>query len=238
MGAGYFNIFGMIWNAGLVSKIVMLFLGLLSVFSWAIIIKKWKEQKELERANLDFLTMYYAAESLKDVSHKAQKLSLSAFKNIFLAGHDELNKLRGSFPSEGAAELLKHHFQHYGIGSIERSLKKGINHTNMKLDGMLSILASVGSVTPFVGLFGTVWGIVNAFSGLSSGGATLEAVAPGIAEALLATAFGLAAAIPAVAFFNYFSNENARLNVEMENFGQDFLNLIERSLAVKKTGDK
>ncbi|OFZ74011.1 MAG: hypothetical protein A2451_09020 [Bdellovibrionales bacterium RIFOXYC2_FULL_39_8] len=98
---------------------------------------------------------------------------------------------------------------------------------------MLSTLASVGSVSPFIGLFGTVWGIINSFTGLAGGGATLDVVAPGIAEALVATAAGLAAAIPAVWFYNYFLNQNAKANVQMESFGQDFLNVIERSLISK-----
>ena len=109
-------------------------------------------------------------------------------------------------------------------------MRKGVNRSNNNLNNFLSTLASIGSVTPFVGLFGTVWGIIDSFTGLASGGATIEAVAPGIAEALVATAIGLAAAIPAVFFYNHFSNEIAKINNEMEIFGQEFLNVVERSL--------
>ena len=102
------------------------------------------------------------------------------------------------------------------------------------MDIRVSTLASIGSISPFIGLFGTVWGIIDAFSGLSMGGGSIEAVAPGIAEALVATAVGLAAAIPAVWFFNIFNNRIARINSQMESFSQDFLNLIERSILIKK----
>ena len=98
----------------------------------------------------------------------------------------------------------------------------------------LAVLASIGSISPFVGLFGTVWGIINSFSGLASGNATLDAVAPGIAEALVATAVGLAAAIPAVFFFNYFNNRVEKINSEIKGFEQDFLNVVERTIIAGK----
>jgi biopolymer transport protein TolQ len=102
------------------------------------------------------------------------------------------------------------------------------------MDYRVSTLATIGAITPFVGLFGTVWGIIDAFSGLSTGGGSIEAVAPGIAEALVATAVGLAAAIPAVWFYNHFNNQITRINSQMESFSQEFLNLIERSILIKK----
>ena len=142
---------------------------------------------------------------------------------------NEIIKIKKCF--EGCEkDSLKRHFQNFGLGVIERAMSKGITDSNLKLDSYLSILASIGSITPFIGLFGTVWGIINSFTGLASGGGTLEAVAPGIAEALVATAIGLFAAIPAVWFYNIYSNENSKINSEMESFGQDFLNIVERSL--------
>src|SRR5665648_961798 len=98
-------------------------------------------------------------------------------------------------------------FSEHGFQSLERALKTGYNSANEKMDVRISLLATIGSITPFVGLFGTVWGIIDAFAGLAQGGGSIEAVAPGIAEALVATAAGLAAAIPAVWFFNVFNNQ-------------------------------
>jgi biopolymer transport protein TolQ len=117
---------------------------------------------------------------------------------------------------------------------LERALKKGVVQSNEKLNKLLVILASIGSISPFVGLFGTVWGIINSFTGLSSGGGTIEAVAPGIAEALVATAVGLAAAIPAVWFYNIFNNRIQSLNNKMEAFGEDYINMISRSVLISK----
>ena len=102
------------------------------------------------------------------------------------------------------------------------------------MQSYLSLLASIGSISPFIGLFGTVWGIIDSFSGLASGSATLDVVAPGIAEALVATAVGLGAAIPAVWFFNYFNNRVDKINSEIKKFEQDFLNLIERTMVADK----
>src|SRR5690606_35204547 len=129
---------------------------------------------------------------------------------------------------------IAEYFTDHGFQSLERALKTGYNQANEKMDQRVSTLASIGSITPFVGLFGTVWGIIDAFAGLSQGGGSIEAVAPGIAEALVATAAGLAAAIPAVWFYNYFNNQISRINSQMESFAQDFLNLMERSILIKK----
>ena len=131
-------------------------------------------------------------------------------------------------------EKIQEYFSHFGMGALERCLRKGMNLANDRLESLLSTLASIGSISPFIGLFGTVWGIINSFSGLAAGGGTIESVAPGIAEALVVTAVGLATAIPAVWFYNHFNNENRKFNVDMDSFGQDFLNLIERSLIQEK----
>ena len=116
----------------------------------------------------------------------------------------------------------------------EQALLRQINVEKANAEKGVSVLGTIASLAPFVGLFGTVWGIIDAFSGLAGGGGSIEAVAPGIAEALVATAVGLAAAIPAVWFFNVFNNQIARINSQMESFSQDFLNLIERTILIKK----
>jgi len=113
--------------------------------------------------------------------------------------------------------------------AIERGLKKGGIEVEVEVSNSMSTLASIGSISPFIGLFGTVWGIIDSFTGIAGGGATLDAVAPGIAEALVATAMGLVAAIPAVWFYNKFGSDADKIQSEMDSFSQEFLNVIERS---------
>jgi biopolymer transport protein TolQ len=223
------DIFKIILQSGIVVKIVLSLLIACSVFSWAIIFKKRRLFKEVEINNERFFEIYRSSENLKDVLLKSEMLPFSPYKALFTNGYSELVKMKEAYSRQHKSGLA-FHFQNFGMGILERGLKKGVNETNMELGGLLSTLASIGSVAPFIGLFGTVWGIIDAFSGLSTGGGSIDAVAPGIAEALVATAVGLAAAIPAVWFFNYFNNQNDKVNSDMESFGQDFLNVVERSI--------
>lgn len=219
------DIVKIILNSGIVVKGVLLLLFFCSIVSWAIILKKIKNIKRLEKDNNEFLDIYHACENLKEIQMKTEHLPNSPYKIMFLEGFSELDKLRTQYGGK-----IKNHIRDFGIGSLERALKKGANEANLKTGNLLSTLASIGSVSPFIGLFGTVWGIINSFTGLATGGATLDAVAPGIAEALVATAIGLFAAIPAVWFFNKISGEISKLNIKMESFGEGFLNNVERSL--------
>lgn len=229
MQAQHLDIFQIMLQAGIVVKLVLLALVLASIVSWAIILKKKKLFKEMKENNEKFLEVYNGSEQLKDVMLKAEMLPFSPFKMLFVNGYDELVKMKEVY-SAGHKSGLSFHFQNFGLGVLERGLKKGENATNEELNKMLSTLASIGSVSPFVGLFGTVWGIIDAFSGLASGGGSIDAVAPGIAEALVTTAVGLLAAIPAVWFYNHFNTLNESVNSEMESFEQDFLNVVERSV--------
>jgi len=230
---GSLNIWQILWDSGLVVKIVLLILVASSVLSWTIIIQKYKEFKALSEANDKFLTFFRTSPTISDIQREAQENSLSTMSLMFRKGYEELNKISEKL-SVTKQSSLSVYFTEHGFQSLERSLKAGYNISNEKMDHQLSYLASIGSITPFIGLFGTVWGIIDAFSGLSQGGGSIEAVAPGIAEALVATAIGLAAAIPAVIFFNLFNNQISRINSQMETFSQDFLNLIERSILIKK----
>ena len=216
-----------ILESGIVVKSVLGLLILASFVSWAIVFKKRSLVKSVEKNNKDFMELYKSSNKISDVYEKCQDLPFSPYKSLFEHGYKELQKVKGSDKSEAD---LKQHFEGFGLGMIERALKQGVNETNNELEKLLSVLASIGSITPFIGLFGTVWGIIDSFTGIASGGATLDAVAPGIAEALIATAVGLAAAIPAVWFYNQYSSTNAKLNSDMESFGQEFLNVVERSL--------
>ncbi len=229
MQSGNLDILKIILHSGFVVKIVLGLLIASSVFSWAIILKKKKLFKEVEENNDRFFEIYKTSENLKEVLLKSEMLPFSPYKALFTNGYTELMKIREAYTGQHKSGLA-FHFQNFGLGILERGLKKGVNETNAELGGLLSTLASIGSVAPFIGLFGTVWGIIDAFSGLAGGGGSIDAVAPGIAEALVATAVGLAAAIPAVWFYNHFNSLSDKLNTDMETFGQDFLNVVERSI--------
>lgn len=223
------DIFQIILHSGWVVKIDLALLILCSIFSWAIILKKKKLFNEVSENNQRFVEIYKNSANLKDVMLKCEMLPFSPFKSLFTNGYNELVKIKEAYTGNHQSGI-KFHFQNFGMGILERGLKKGVNESNEEMSHKLSMLASIGSVAPFIGLFGTVWGIIDAFAGLASGGGSIDAVAPGIAEALVTTAVGLAAAIPAVWFFNHFNNETEKVNSEMESFGQDFLNTVERSL--------
>jgi biopolymer transport protein TolQ len=225
MGSNELNIIEIIWSSGPVVKGVLILLVLSSIISWSIILKKIKNFKRMKRDNLHFLNLYYESDNLRDIQLKTEHLPISPYKLMFNEGLKELSELRSKY-----GEDLKNHIKDFGSLSLERALKKGANEANLKISNLLPTLASIGSVSPFIGLFGTVWGIINSFTGLAVGGATLDAVAPGIAEALVATAVGLFAAIPAVWFFNRFSGETQKININMEIFGESFLNNFIRNL--------
>lgn len=203
--------------------LIILILG--SIISWAIIFNRIFFIKKINQNNEKFLRVYYAQKNLKEISGVSKDLPFSPYKLMFIEGYKELQEIENKFEDKGY-----NHFKDFGFGNIERGLKRGASESQMSLNQLLSTLASIGSIAPFVGLFGTVWGIINSFRGLSSGGATLDAVAPGIAEALVATAIGLVTAIPAVWFYNKFLSENSKINTGMELFGERFLNNIEVNL--------
>jgi len=218
-------------ESGFVVKSVLFVLVLGSIFSWAVIFSKYRQINSIIESNDIFLDTYRRCRNFKEIEQETRRISSSPFKTMFKHGHGELNRFREKIDFESGK--LNDHFEKYGFGALERALAQGATESNLHLNSKLSFLASMGSVSPFIGLFGTVWGIIDSFTGLAGGGATLNAVAPGIAEALVATAVGLAVAIPAVWFYNYFSSQKSKINDEMEIFGQDFLNTVERMLARK-----
>ena len=222
---GQLDIFAILLEAGLVVKCVLLVLVAASIVSWAIILKKYAVLKMIKRQNRQFLFQFKDSHSIDDFLMRIDSLGETLYKNIFIEGHRELEKIK----NKETKESMREYFCDFGCEAIERVIKKETYRNGLRLGRHLSTLASIGSITPFIGLFGTVWGIIDSFAGLASGGSTLDAVAPGIAEALVATAVGLGAAIPAVWFYNYFSSQNTELHTEMEIFGQEFLNIIERS---------
>ena len=225
-GSVELNIFQIIWSSGLVVKLVLLSLILASVVSLAIVWKKWNEFKALRKSNQFFLEEFNISGNLREVSERSEALPQGPLKILFARGFVEVEQMsRG-----GDLQMLDRYVSKFGLNIFSRALDQAKIEVNQGLERHLSILASIGAISPFVGLFGTVWGIVNSFTGLAAGGNSLDAVAPGIAEALVATAVGLFAAIPAVWFYNYFSNENDKFNSLMKSFSKEFLNSIERML--------
>ena len=227
--AGQLNIIDLLLGATLVVKGVLLLLGVASIFSWSIIFRKYKEIKGMQKTNREFALIFSETRDLNSLITKSNGLAPSSFGHVFLQGCDELYRYQEKFGTNEYQKRLGEHFEHYGFDGIQRSVRKGINDVQEKLDQDLSTLASIGSITPFVGLFGTVWGIIHSFTGLGQAGGGMEAVGPGIAEALVATAIGLAAAIPAVWFYNYFGRLNQTMVTELDSFEKEFINLVERT---------
>jgi biopolymer transport protein TolQ len=234
MESGDLNILKIIWESGFVVKLVLLILIGLSVLSWTIIIQKMKAFKALEADDSKFDETFRSDMGLAEIYQVSGDYPESALCSMYKSGYEELQRISRKIGDSEMDLTIRDYFSKYGLEPLERALKKGATNSNEKMGTMLSTLATIGSVSPFVGLFGTVWGIINSFTGLSSGGGSIEAVAPGIAEALVATAVGLAAAIPAVWFFNYFNNKIEGINSHMDAFGEDYLNMIARSILIPK----
>jgi biopolymer transport protein TolQ len=227
------NIWEILLDSGFVVKGVLFLLILASILSWTIILQKHRELQAIMLANDKFLQFFKGNTSITEINREATDNHESTASLMFRRGFEELNRISEKLSSSGKGNLATY-FTHSGFQSLERALKTGYNSANEKMDMRVSMLASIGSISPFIGLFGTVWGIIDAFTGLAHGGGSIEAVAPGIAEALIATAVGLAAAIPAYWFFNVFNSRIARINAQMDSFAQDFLNLVERNILIKK----
>ncbi|HET6613171.1 MAG TPA: protein TolQ [Kofleriaceae bacterium] len=223
--AGDISIWSLISDATLVVKLVMGVLLLMSIICWYIVgYKYWY----LRRANIEsaqFTESFWRSRDIEHIYQHAQSLRRSPISVMFLAGYTELAKLSNS---EGAAGAHSRDFD-ADMGSIERALRKAQMVETTKLESMVPFLATTGSAGPFIGLFGTVWGIMHAFLSISQKQkADIRTVAPGIAEALIATAIGLVAAIPAVMAYNYCQRKTRVLVSQMETFTQDYLNIIRR----------
>jgi biopolymer transport protein TolQ len=220
------SLLSMIIDAGPVVKFVLLLLFIFSVVSWAIIFLKYRYYRKIKKENEDFDSDYSRSSKLSDVLPAAKKYSYSTTAEVFRVGYKELTKINkvSSETTQGSDEINLS-----SMDNLERSMNKACNTEMTKLESALGFLATTGSASPFIGLFGTVWGIMDTFKGIGArGSATLAVVAPGISEALIATAAGLAAAIPAVIFYNYFLNQSKNMVQEMENFASEFLNIVER----------
>jgi len=215
------NIFKIIAEADIVVQLILLLLVFFSVFSWAIIFFKYKTIKAGYRQSAKFLDVFRRSKSLSDVSEAAKKLRASPLAVIFLAGNREL-----AYQSKASAG---NGWSGEKTDSLNRALLKASNAEVSRLEKMMFFLATTGSVSPFIGLFGTVWGIMISFIRIGAmRSASLQVVAPGIAEALIATAVGLFAAVPAVIAYNYFLGRIKDLIADMEDFSLEFLSIAER----------
>jgi biopolymer transport protein TolQ len=217
------SILHLVLNASLVVQLVMLLLVVVSVTSWAAIFRKIFALKRVKSLNDDFEREFWSGTSLNDLLAAATQNAKQAgpMERIFASGMREFQKLRERRISD-AGTLLD---------GARRAMRASYQRELDAIETNLSFLASVGSVSPYVGLFGTVWGIMHAFTGLASlQQVTLASVAPGIAEALVATAIGLFAAIPAVVAYNRFARDIDRVAIKLETFIEEFSNILQRNV--------
>jgi biopolymer transport protein TolQ len=216
-------------NSGPVAKTVLALLLVFSIISWAIILLKFIQLRKAARASAQFLRVFWEARSLEDVQRQAKTLAASPIAEAFSAGYTELLRYRKSRPDSTPTNSAGMAFT--GVENIKRTLRQAMGSELAKLERAVPFLATVGNASPFIGLFGTVWGIMDSFRNIGEvGSASLAVVAPGISEALITTAMGLFAAIPAVIFYNYFSTRIRFLEVELDNFSAEFLNILDRHI--------
>ncbi|MFI5173242.1 MAG: MotA/TolQ/ExbB proton channel family protein [Terriglobia bacterium] len=218
-------------QSGIVAKVVLGILLFFSLVSWAIILKKFVVFKHARFRSSQFLRLFRRSQKLSEISAGCEPLRGAPLTEVFLSGYQELQSqmmLASNTPGTGQTTVRTPTLK--SLESVRRALLRGSSAELSKLEKKLNWLATTGTVTPFIGLFGTVWGIIDAFEGLgTAGNASLKAVAPGISEALITTAAGLFAAIPAVIFYNHFLHQLKDFAASMDDFSLEFLNLTERN---------
>jgi len=240
-GAFENDVVQMIIHASLVVKLVMLILLVFSVVSWAIIFVKLRLLRKAKEDTEVFLELFWEDKDLRSIYRECEELEYSPMARLFTAGYAEVSRIRkiqasvGAQNGAGAAGSHEYFRSKQAVmDNLQRSLRKGIIDQMNRLERAVSFLATTGNTAPFIGLFGTVWGIMESFRGIGlKGSANLAVVAPGISEALIATAAGLAAAIPAVVAFNYFTHRISAIGAEMDIFSSDFLSMVERQFVKK-----
>jgi biopolymer transport protein TolQ len=228
MGGGLISL---VRTASLPSQVVLVLLVLFSVVSWGVILLKLWSFSRIKAQSTRFLEIFRRSSKFSEVQAVCQSLNDSPLVGIFLAGYAELNlQLRQAAPSAGNPTPSAGRPTLKSLTGVDRALLRASNVEVNKLEKRITFLATTAAVTPFIGLFGTVIGIISSFQGIGESGSTsLAVVAPGIAEALVATAAGLAAAIPAVYFYNLLSQRVKEFASEMDDFSLEFLNIVERN---------
>jgi len=219
------DIFQLVAHASLVVQAVLVLLVLISVMSWAAIFRKLINLHRIKQQNDAFTKEFWAGSSREELYNTAQQRSQNSgpMERIFASGMREVRK-----------EMRERRVAEVGtvMDSARRAMRASLQREMDAVETNLSFLASVGSVSPYLGLFGTVWGIMHAFTGLAAlQQVTLATVAPGIAEALVATAIGLFAAIPAVVAYNRFARDLDRIGIQQETFMEEFSNILQRKVS-------
>ena len=221
------SVLDMVVGSGPVVRAVLLILLAFSVGCWGIALAKSVEMRRARRQSERFIDIFWDAKNLATIQTASMDLKESPVAQVFRSGYQELQRLtKGKRGNPGGDEDT---IELGGIENVQRAMHRARTQEVTRLERGLTFLATTASTAPFIGLFGTVWGIMTAFRGLSTTtSSSIQAVAPGIAEALIATAVGLAAAIPAVVMYNRFSRQLRVLTAEMDTFASEFLNIAER----------
>ncbi len=229
------SVFHMISGAGLVVKLVLLSLLAFSATSWVIIVLKFLLINRSQKETVEFVDAFWQSRNLGDAYSRAKQLKESTVANVFRIAYKELKRITNSASADSNGSLDTRS----GVDNIRRVLRRATSEETHRMAQMIPFLATAGSTAPFIGLFGTVWGIMNSFQGIAQkGSANLAVVAPGIAEALIATAVGLAVAIPSVIAYNFFAQKIKVIDSELQNFAADFLNIVERDILKAKGENK
>ena len=225
MTSGPLNLLEIVGSAGLVVQGVLMILILFSVASWTIIFTKFLSLRNALRNSLEFVEAFWGCKSLSDAFGRAREMQDCPATRLFRSGYKEIRKMAPGTQAETLAGVG-------GVSTLSRALKRSITEETTRMGQMVPFLATCGNTAPFIGLFGTVWGIMDAFHGIGqTGSASLSVVAPGISEALVATAVGLGVAIPSVIGYNFFLQRIRRVTSELDSFAADFLNIVERDLS-------
>ncbi len=215
------GVFELISQSGPMAKLVLLVLVAASVFSWGIILAKSRFLKRAMNENAEFLNIFWNSKSIDEIMAKCDRFNLSPIAKVFKGGVKELRRFTEK-ESRGLGSEA--------VDNIGRALMRSSNSEVGHLEKHVGWLATTASATPFIGLFGTVWGIMNSFQNIgASGSANLAVVAPGISEALITTAAGIAAAVPAVIAYNHITSQIKRMAIDMDCFTHDMLNIVQRS---------
>lgn len=231
------GVLDMMMSAGPMVKFIMLLLLGLSCACWCIIVMKFLLLRRARRESDQFIELFRQRKNYAGLYRESQNLEDSHLAQIFRVGYAELNRLGKSLESRSLQEIKLN--PEVLLENVERAIVGATTSERQRFERFLPLLATTGSTAPFIGLFGTVWGIMTSFHEIGlKGAANLAVVAPGISEALVATAMGLAAAIPAVVAYNHFSNRIRVIENEMSHFSADYLNMLKRDLMRKGRQDE
>jgi biopolymer transport protein TolQ len=227
------GLFDFFRESGPVAKAILALLAVFSLVSWAVILGKFGQMSRADRQSREFLAAFHRSHRFSEVNALAGKLHASPLVGIFQAGYAEIDsQIKSAAEHEAGAPGApeRRGYRITSLAALERTLSRAVGIEQRSMARWTPFLATTASASPFIGLFGTVWGIMVAFRDIGMSGSTsIVAVAPGIAEALINTAAGLAAAIPALIAYNYFAHRGRQLRARMEDFVMEFLNLAERN---------